>query len=212
MKNILIYCARRTTAILANCPLFETERVITASRWADVPSMARETDCLIVCVERCTQTQLDDLQTIARRKQRPSIVIVTERCPENVRLLSVVQADAVIWFEEVETELVPTVMGLLHTTVFDDLAKEFAAFPDVNTKTVKAIRTALSAPQPYREVNDLARELRCDRRTVWRDWKNAQLPHSMQELLDWIVLLRALSAKHAGLPWKRVSERVAADR
>ena len=70
---------------------------------------------------------------------------------------------------------------------------------------------ALSTAPPPRTVQHLARLVNSDPSTIRRHWRrgvNSHGIHRVKDLLDWVVLLHAISAKRPGLSWRCVARRI----
>ena len=72
----------------------------------------------------------------------------------------------------------------------------------------RLLTCALTSVPPPRTVQELARLLHSHPSTIRRHWRQGVNSHGIQrvkDLLDWIVLLNALSAKRPGLGWRFVA-------
>lgn len=70
---------------------------------------------------------------------------------------------------------------------------------------------ALSAAPPPRTVQHLARLVNAHPSTIRRHWGRGVNSHGIQrvkDLLDWLVLLRAVWVKRPGLSWRSVAQDV----
>ena len=75
------------------------------------------------------------------------------------------------------------------------------------------LASALSTAPPPRTVRHLARLIHADPSTIRRHWRrgvNSRGIQRVKDLLDWLVLLRAVSLKGSGLSWRLVSEGIGA--
>jgi hypothetical protein len=72
-----------------------------------------------------------------------------------------------------------------------------------------ALVRACASPRPFRSVSRLAAAADCDRRTLWRDWKQAVgtgAPLRLEDVLHWVILARALALKTSARTWCEVAD------
>jgi hypothetical protein len=75
----------------------------------------------------------------------------------------------------------------------------------------RLLSCALTNVPPPRTVQHLARLANSDPSTIRRHWRQGVNSHGIQrvkDLLDWLVLLQAVSAKRPSLSWRLVAQRI----
>ncbi|HEX6751753.1 MAG TPA: hypothetical protein VF092_30950 [Longimicrobium sp.] len=75
-----------------------------------------------------------------------------------------------------------------------------------------ALLQACAAPRPFRSVARLAAAAGCDRRTLWRDWRQAMgdsHPLRLEDVLHWLLLARAMEMRAPGRSWGELASAVA---
>lgn len=138
------------------------------------------------------------------------MVLVTRFAPENARQLKDLALEEVVWLREAERELGPAVQRIC--TQGHDYPRCLAVPFQEAEHLPPAVRAALAyacrAQPPVRSVNQLAAAVGCDRRTLWLHWKQAVSPKSelrLQDVLHWVLLLRAVGRKTPDRPWAAVA-------
>lgn len=96
-------------------------------------------------------------------------------------------------------------------SAFRALAEEYTGNDAIPVPLRRLLTCALTSVPPPRTVKRLAHLPNSDPSTIRRHWRRGVNSHGIQrikDLLDWLVLLRALAAKRPGLSWRLVATRV----
>jgi hypothetical protein len=91
------------------------------------------------------------------------------------------------------------------------LGRALASAPGLPGRLREALVAACAQPRPFLSVSGLAVAARCDRRTLWREWRRAvgpEAPLRLEDVLHWVILARALELKRAGRSWASVAQEV----
>jgi hypothetical protein len=151
------------------------------------------------------QRRLDSLKE--RDRLRP-IVLVTSKDADNVRALRSTAVEEVVWLSEIEAGLAPAVSRARASVS----RQRFAGVVDrallKDPPLQKALRYACGAERPIRSIGQLAAACGCDRRTLWRHWRDvvaARVPLRLEDVLDWLLLLHGVGRKTPARSWSNVA-------
>ncbi len=137
------------------------------------------------------------------------VILITEHNSANLRHLSSVFVEAVLFQHQIVARLPVALKKSVGTTVGLRALAEACVRNEVIPPPVRHLLTcALSTAPPPRMVQYLARLVNSHPSTIRRHWRRGVNPHGIQrvkDLVDWIVLLHAISAKRPGLSWRCVA-------
>lgn len=142
----------------------------------------------------------------ALRVQYPNkpLVLVTRKDADNARLLHRVEIDALVWTEEIEEVLGSAIDRACQTSIFQDIARRIENATHLSGKLRSGLTYLFRSTDPIRTVEDLAVEMGCDRRTLWRLWANTTRAHEslrLQDVIDWNLLLHACLRRRQTSSW-----------
>ena len=137
------------------------------------------------------------------------VVLITEQGPDNLKALASVSVEAVLFRHEIVTRL-PSALGM---SVGIALRLRRMAAGCMKNEAIPApsrrlLACALTSVPPPCTVQHLARLLNSDPSTIRRHWRCGVNAHGIQrvkDLLDWLVLVHAVSEKRPGLSWRIVA-------
>ena len=137
------------------------------------------------------------------------VILVTEQDSADLGRLTSVSVEAVLFQHQITARL-PAALKRSAGTAFalraqaeDCMTNEALPAP-----LRRLLACALPAVPPLRTVQRLALLVNSDPSTIRRHWRRGVNSHGIQrvkDLLDWIVLLHAVSAKRPGLSWRCVA-------
>jgi hypothetical protein len=142
--------------------------------------------------------------------ERP-LVLVTARDADNARLLKDIRADEVVWLQDVERELPRALRRAESRGLLERLARGFETSTHLPTLLRHGLAHACRADPAIGGVADLATLVGRDRRTLWRLWHltpGPSLGWRLEDLLGWLLLVRALSLKHPACAWVAVARQL----
>jgi hypothetical protein len=159
----------------------------------------------------CTVLQTDVLRlgsvsaTLARELPggESPVVMVIGRTSENMRALASLNTSAVVYYDEVESSLVPTVERIQSASYLREVEARLRAARDISPQLRTALCYACRSPDPIISVTSLAARVCCDRSTLYRGWRRVwgDGEVTLDQFLDWVLLLRAIPRKRAGQTW-----------
>lgn len=126
------------------------------------------------------------------------LVLVTRREAANVRRTRRILLDEIVWLGEVEERLLQAVGRSMANTFFGQLSRRFQGSKDLPPKLRGALVLACRCEEPVRSVTGLASALDCDRRTLWRQWKQVTSQAHLKDLLAWMQLIQAVGERAQG--------------
>lgn len=101
-------------------------------------------------------------------------------------------------------------MTLNESAVLSMLEEAVRLQKNIPPKLREALMLLLDSPIPIISVKELAIRTKSDRTTLYRQWRNTfarALEMSLKDLIDWILLLRAMSWRLTGASWSSVAYR-----
>ena len=140
------------------------------------------------------------------------VILITEQGSADLRHLASVSVEAVLLRHQVAARL-PVALRSSAGMVFRlrALGEECMRNESIPAPLCRLLSCALTSVPPPRTVQHLARLLHSDPSTIRRHWRRGVNSHGIQrvkDLLDWIILLHALSAKHPNLSWRCVAKSI----
>lgn len=146
------------------------------------------------------------LRDIKREHPYLPVILVTDQEPANLQHLASIPLEAVLFRHQIAARL-PAALERSAGTAFGlrALGEECMTNMAIPAPFRDLVACALTAVPPPRTVQHLARLLNSDPSTIRRHWRRGVNSHGIQrvkDLLDWLVLLRAVSVKRPGLSWR----------
>ncbi|MXX70001.1 MAG: hypothetical protein F4Y74_13705 [Gemmatimonadales bacterium] len=167
-----------------------------------------DTTCLIIAYRRWVMPEaVELLREIERTLPLVPVILVTDRDSAVARWLSNVRVSALIWFDELETQLPDEIVRVRSTSGLSHLAGVIhrSDLPRLlRTGLAHSLRKAQSTP--VRCAGELARAIRCSPVTLSQQFADATArATTLNRFLGGLVLLRAHQLHLSGLNWESVS-------
>jgi hypothetical protein len=139
------------------------------------------------------------------------VVVVTGRTSVNWRALADLNTSAVVYYDEVKTSLVSTIERLQSATYLREVEARIRAAADISPQLRAALCHACQSADPIISVTSLAGRVPCDRSTLYRGWGRlwSEGEVTLDQFLDWVLLLRAIPRKRAGQTWGELARGLA---
>ena len=136
------------------------------------------------------------------------MVLVITRDADNARLVRDLPVHELIWLQDLEKELWPAVQRAIEARRVEHVAHDVETAPHIPVILRRALAFALRSSGSCTRVRDLTIAVGCDRRMLWRRWRETYGPTPalrLEDVLGWVILLRAAGAKVPGRGWASVA-------
>ena len=178
------------------------------SRIGLIARQAAAARCVIVDVPDLeTWSGLREIREIAVDPVFKPLVVITDQDANNARLLADVTCYEILWTTEPATKVVRTIT-MAHCGA--DLAQAVQRSGQTHAVVREIVKATLTASPPIVSVEQLARSIGLNRRTLWKHWTghfNSD-EMTMGDFLRWFLFLRALPIKQAGASWSAAARAV----
>lgn len=185
------------------------ELVFACGSWSRFERAAPASDCTIVWVDWLADSNAQRwLALLGSRRPSVPVVLVTSKDAENLRWLTHLHVDAVVWPGEIETRLCPIVRRAREESTLRRIAKRLRETSALHESLRRGLAEACVCEPPVLAVHDLAALVGCDRRTLSRYWHSAAGRHSalrLEDVLHWLLLLRAVARKDSKRAWSAIA-------
>lgn len=173
---------------------------ITRRRWVFEEFVAG-CGCGVVVLADVAESHVEWLDHLAHQYPQWPVIIVVPLSANTARLLAEAPTKhrRIVWLDEVTTRL-PAVLDDLSAldpvqTVLAELSQSLADHPLV----ARTLAVVASAQRPFAKVADLAMAMNVPENTLRSSWNQATGGDlALKEVLEWTLLLRALSARDLG--------------
>lgn len=134
------------------------------------------------------------------------LVVVTEREAENVRHLTELEVDEIVWLSRPGT-IATAIPRAISGSLLRRLARTFASCEGLDPILRRALARLCVATRPVTGVAELADAVGRHRTTLARAWKREAegIPWRLQDVVAWILLLRAVGQKSPDRSWNQVA-------
>ncbi|HET7622801.1 MAG TPA: hypothetical protein VFK39_12930 [Gemmatimonadaceae bacterium] len=203
---IAIYCSSEPGGrLLARCL---KRRTLITNRWAVFveSSLAAEAAVIGYVSEECGYfQQLSRFRLL--RGSLPTVLITNSWYPNSV---DIEKTEAVVHWAQVETLLQDALESAISHLPRRRIANEIRALPGIPRELCQALTLICEASEPIRTVTDLAYQTGYARTKLARLWKGTAMGRAavlrLEDVVDWLLLLRALRTKTPHESWRRVGE------
>jgi hypothetical protein len=208
---IAVYCPeeRQVARLYSALSGMSVQRTEIWSQFKDTVSGAA---CALVVVDWLAGNPVvQRLEALRVQYPNKPIVLVTRKDADNVRQLRRVEIDEVVWTEEIEHSLGATVDRTRQTTVFHDIAARIEGAQHLPLRLRHALAHVFRFPRPISTVEELATAVGCDRRTLWRMWRNAvpeETELRLQDVIDWNIILHATVMRMQASSWVGIAAKL----
>ena len=140
------------------------------------------------------------------------VILITERDSADFRHLASVSVEAVLLRHQIAARLPVALRGSAGMVFrLRALGEGCMRNESIPSPLRRLLSCALTSVPPPRTVQHLARLLHSDPSTIRRHWRRGVNSHGIwrvKDLLDWIALLHASSAKRPDLSWRCVARSI----
>lgn len=182
--------------------------VATTSQWEEFKEIESPRSCSIVAIDRLRfDTAFPELVSFKTRNPLHPVILITRFDPENARSLKDIVVEDVVWWHEIERELPVSLRGFCARDYLRDLAARFRSAEGLSPSLRQAFTLVCASERPILSVKQLAGRIGCSRATLARTWRAAGMQDTLrlQDVLHWVLLLRALTRRRANRSWAVVA-------
>lgn len=205
-----MYCPDHDWLARLRATVPEGEGVVPTSCWRTFQRSAATTESLVVVLPGPVSGEdVEALAALQRQLPYHPLVLAVDRDPENLRRLSRLRVAEMIWTEEVDRQLWPTLRRARTGTALRRLARDLDDADWIPARLRVALTAACRASSPVRTIPELAALAGRDRRTIWRLWQSTfgpEPPLRLQDFLDWLLLIHAAARRSTGVRWIVVAQ------
>ncbi len=186
-------------------------RCILAGDQDELLRLAGDADAVVIEAENLLPV-LSAVRHINRAHPLLPVILITGQDSADFRYLASVSVEAVLLRHQIAARL-PVALRSSAGIVFRlrALGEGCMRNESIPSPLRRLLNCALTSVPPPLTVQHLARLLHSDPSTIRRHWRrgvNSHGIHRVKDLLDWIILLHALSAKHPSLSWRCVAKSI----
>ncbi|MYA32627.1 MAG: hypothetical protein F4164_09270 [Gemmatimonadales bacterium] len=176
---------------------------------------ANGASCIIVgCRLRSLRERTELLRDLGLRRPWVPVILVTDRDADVARLLSNVRVTALVWLDDLQTQLPHRIQAARATTELAHLAEKIQS-----SSIRRALRSALvyafrqAEGTPVRSVKQLASATRSSPATLSHEFR-AQVGGELKlsGLLSGLATLKAQQLRRSGSSWSNVAASLGCDR
>jgi hypothetical protein len=201
--------ARQAAHVSAGCPAGTT--LVLCGDWSTFDRHARVAACVVVWLEWLGRADdLARLRVLRARLPEQPVVLITLKDADNARHLKDLRVEEVLWQDELPHAFWPAVARAESRGVLGRVASAFQGAA-MAAPLRRGLDFACRSATPVPRVSLLAGAAGCDRRTLWRHWRDAvgaRPTPTLQDALDWLLLLRAAQRKTGGVSWREIADEV----
>jgi hypothetical protein len=201
---LTVYCRHpthlaRIRAVLPSGSHHET------SDWNRARRLAEPSTGIVAFVEWLSDPVFEALCSYKLVSPLVPVLLITRGEVENTRRLKDVLAEEVIWIAEIDRALVPALQRMRTA----GLLNRAAALLEAERGIPPLLRHALcrACRGSYVSVKQLAADMGRTRAALAQQWREhvGPAPLRLEDVLDWIVLLRAVAMKSPGRSWMSIA-------
>lgn len=206
---LYLYAPRPGDAEAATAALEPGYIVDQKEGWTSFRRSAPGSECAVPIVRRTRSDNfVGRLATFRDRFPFQPLVLVTRRNAGNVRRTRRISLDEIVWLRNVEQGLAKAIERSKANTFFRHLSRRLDESENVPGKLRRALVLACRCEQPVRSVTRLAEAVGCDRRTLWRQWRQTTSEAHLKDLLAWMQLLQAVGERARGQSVTAVAQKL----
>jgi hypothetical protein len=206
---LAIFCPQQRHLPKVLAALSPVENQVTHQTWVGFEHSAPGAECCLAVVDWFTAGAfVFRLGALKSRLPYHPLVVATTRDADNVRLLKDVPVEELVWLGTLSDALWPAVRRAKEAGFRMRMARAIESSAHLDRLLRDVLVMACRADPPVHSVHDLAVLTGYDRRTLWRHWHESADPAPrlrLEDLLGWLLLLRALAGKTPAVTWSEVA-------
>lgn len=173
--------------------------IVSRRQWRRFVRITPRSDCSIALIPQLRVDRvIGRLAAFRHRYPTQPLVLATKRDARNLRQIRRLRVDEIVWWQELGGHLPEAVRKAKSTSFLWQQAARFQDTEELPSELRQALTLACRTEQPIRGVGALAEAVGCDRRTLWRQWRQVTSSADIKELLGWFQLIQGVAAKTQG--------------
>ena len=209
---VVLFASERQTLQRLRNFLPATGEIRATTDWSSFEQLRGLRRCSVVAIEKLpTDPAFPKLIAFTEKHPLYPVILVTRWDPENARCLKDVSVEDVVWWREVEQLLSDSLQRVCGAGYVRQLAERFEAAEHLPSKLRVALVLMCSDEGPILTVKKLAKRTGCSRATLSRRWREVEehpSPLRLEDMLHWILLLRAVDHRQSGASWGDAASRL----
>ena len=184
---------------------------VVVNAWQAVQAHAPRARCIVLGDQ---SPITNDLPARVRRlvQQVPNtpILAVTTPTPEHVRAFVTSGISGILWLHDTPATLQSAVGGAVRKQPLDALGAQLQGATHLPLYLRNTLAYLCHATRCIRTVHELCETAGCHRSTLWAQWRaiDGHALLRLQDIVDWVLLLRACSRHAPGMRWSDVAMEV----
>lgn len=214
MEEVVVYsngCGYAGLSELTDWRLWETERWEALQRRADGPGAG----CVVAVLASPTPADVEQLLGLSGRHPEIPVILVLEERSEAVRAFRRARMEEILWWSAPHGRLREAVSRAMGGAGLDRLRASLSRAEHLPVRLRRVLNRALSAPRPFPSVDALCRGTGYTYRQLQWMWSSVagEVPETrLKALLQWILLVRAVSLKTKDRSWASVARELEVSR
>ena len=176
--------------------------------WPALELNAARARCIVLCDQAPDTSGVPGrARHLTQRLTTAPIVVVTTRAAEHVRAFVSSGITEICWTHDSPSVLQHAVEATVRKQPLDALAAQFQRATGLPLYLRNTLIYLCRAQTSVRTVGELCAAAGCHRSTLWSQWRatGADTVLRLQDVVDWVILLRACSQRAPGIGWGAVA-------
>lgn len=198
---------RRTEPLERSLRATDVGKVRVLNRWIPFTRLAPEAECAVVALPGPAPRRVARLGEWKRRHDPVPVVLAVTKKAAVARQLARLAVEELVWIRTTVPELAAAVRRARTQGFMENTARELRE-TGLPASLRDALVTAVLQVPPFPTVSALSRSVERDRRTLWGHWRRAagdRTPLTLKNVLDLILLVRAVGMKVDGTTWNSIA-------
>jgi hypothetical protein len=182
------------------------EGVHATADWHSFAVRAPQGSCRVIGIPSGDAWMPQSAEFAAARLE--PLILVTPRTNEWRPLVKSIVPTDVVWSADIERELWTKVRLATTSSTLARVGECFRQAAQLPPSLREALALACTATRPVASVAELGAFIGRDRRTVWRQWSKSREASDLlriEDVLHWLILLRAVLQKDRHTSWRLVA-------
>lgn len=205
--DVLLFAEQLSIAQRLACALTPyTPIVVTA--WQALEAHLPRARCIVLADHAPDVSGIPArVRSLSQRAVRAAILAVTTPTPEHVRAFVGSGVSDILWLYDTPAKLQDAVGTAVRRQPLEALGAQLLSATHLPLDLRNTLAYLCRAPTGIRTVHELCEAAGCHRSTLWAQWRaiGGTALLRVQDLVDWVMLLRACSRHVPGASWNAVA-------